>query len=154
MWTKSKISFFIVCFIDIFILFVQLAFQMLIEELGKFLNNPLAKINIFLQWFIGIKKTGLAKSWPDWVVDKIKDIFSIIYFINIFILFIYFSLQRLITEPGKLSIDPLTKIIIFFLWFIGTKKERLCDFWLDWIVEVKKAFTEKRLKDLLYYLFY
>ena len=43
-----------------------------------------------------------------------RDI-SIIYFINIFILFIYFSLQRLIIELGKLSIDPLAKIIIFFL---------------------------------------
>ena len=144
MWTKSKISFFIVCFIDIFILFVQLAFQMLIKELGKFLNNPLAKINIFLQWFIWIKKTGLAKSWLDWVVDKIKEIFSIIYFINIFILFIYFSLQWLTTELGKLCINPLTKIIIFFYDSKEQKRKGSAMFWLDWIVEVKKAFANKK----------
>ena len=48
------------------------------------------------------------------LADKIKEIISIIYIITIFILFIYLPVQRLIKESGKLSIDPLPKINIFF----------------------------------------
>ena len=55
-----------------------------------------------------------------WVVDYIKEIFSIIF------LFIYLVIQRLIEESGKLSINLLTKINIFSTihW---NKKERLSD---------------------------
>ena len=56
------------------------------------------------------------QSWLGWVVEKFKEIFLIVYLINIFILFIYLPIQRLIEESGKLFIDPLTKINIFFFY--------------------------------------
>ena len=49
-------------------------------------------------------------------MEKFKEIFLIVYLINIFILFIYLPIQRLIEESGKLFIDPLTKINIFFFY--------------------------------------
>ena len=58
-------------------------------------------------------------------MDKIKEILFIIYFINIFILFIYLTVWRLTQESDKLSISPLTKINIFFSIIHRNKKESL-----------------------------
>ena len=44
----------------------------------------------------------------------------------LFVLFIYFAFQRLIEEPGKLSINPLPKLT-FFSMINRSKKERLID---------------------------
>ena len=48
-----------------------------------------------------------------------------------------------IEEPGKLHIDPLAKISIFGLWFIGIEKIGLARSLLGWAVEVKKVLADK-----------
>ena len=55
-----------------------------------------------------------------------RDLFYY-FFINIFILFLYLVVQRLIENLGKLLIDPLAKIYIFFFSIIirNQKKKRL-----------------------------
>ena len=50
------------------------------------------------------------------------------------------------------SIDPLTKIIIFFLWFIGTKKERRGDVLIKLGCGSKKGYIEKIKK--IFSIFY
>ena len=62
-----------------------------------------------------LSPTQKLKSW--------SPTFSINYFINIFILTIYFVVQMLIKEPVKLSIGPLTNIN-FFSMIHTNKKER------------------------------
>ena len=61
------------------------------EELGKLLIDPLDKINIFFFYDIGQKEKRHSEVLIGWVVgvkkaleEKTKEIFSIIYFINIF----------------------------------------------------------------------
>ena len=49
-------------------------------------------------------------------MEKFKEIFLIVYLINIFILFIYLPVQRLIEESSKLLIGPLAKINIYFFY--------------------------------------
>ena len=83
---------------------------MLIEELGKLLINPLAKTNFFFSNDSQELKKKAQRD-PDYAwfwmkKNKIEEIFSIIYFIHIFI-YIYIAVQRLIEELGKLLIDPL-----------------------------------------------
>ena len=58
----------------------------------------------------------MARSWLGWVVEKFKEIFLIVYLINIFILLIYLPVQRLIEESSKLLIGPLAKINIYFFY--------------------------------------
>ena len=57
------------------------------------------------------------------LANKIKKIFSINYFIYIFILIVYFFVQMLIEESVKLSISPPTKIN-FFLYDSQEQKRK------------------------------
>ncbi|KAL4626258.1 hypothetical protein ACB092_05G083200 [Castanea dentata] len=96
-----------------------------------------------------IKKKGSTRSCLCWVVDtkkaranKIKHIFSIIYIIYRFIIFINLAVQRLIEELGKLLIDPLAKINIFFYYSQEQKrKASLARSWLGWVwTKSKRSF--------------
>ena len=58
------------------------------------------------------------------LANKIKKIFSINYFIYIFILIVYFFVQMLIEESVKLSISPPTKISFFFFYDSQEQKRK------------------------------
>ena len=85
-----------------------------------------------------------------------RDLFYY-FFINIFILFLYLVVQRLIEHLGKLLINHLTKIYIFFPIIIRNKKRKrkkrgLARSWLGWVVEVKKAIVGK-IKEIFSYFY-
>ena len=119
LWSKLK-RFFFSYYINIFILFINLAIRRLVVELSKLIIDPLVKSNIFFFHLIHRKKKRKEKkrkAWLGWVVkvknaiaNKTKVIFLL------FILFIYLAIQLLIEEQGKLLINPLAKINIMFLY--------------------------------------
>jgi len=100
----------------LFILFIYLVFQRLIEELGKLSIDSLTKINIF-SMFHRNKKERFGKvltrlSCGKWLLQT-KSNRSFL----LFILFIFLAVQRLIEDFGKLLIDSLAKINIFFFGY-------------------------------------
>ena len=89
-------------------------------------------LTFFFPCFIRTKKKGSTRSWQGWVIevkkvlaDKIKEIFSIIDLLNILILFINLAVWKPVKESGKLIIDHLAKINIFFSMIHINKKEML-----------------------------
>ena len=148
--TKSKRSFSIIFFINIFILFLFLAVQRLIKEQLTFFsiilwNKKERLVEVLTRLGYGVKKV---------FADKIENIFSILYFINIFILFTYVSIQKLIENPGKLLIDPLAKISIFCSMIHRNRKDRLGKVLARLGCGSKKGSCRQNRRDILLYLFY
>ena len=126
----------------------------------KLFIDPLAKINIFSMTHRN-KKERLSEvlirlgceSKKSTCRQNQRYLFCYLFYQYIYFIFI-FNLRRLIIEePSKFLINPLVKINIFFLWFIGTKKKDSARSWVGRVVEVKKVLTNKN-KEIFFIIYF
>ena len=83
-----------------------------------------------------------------------RDLFHYLFYLYIYFTIIFLSLQKLIEELGKLLIDPLAKINIFFSMLHRNKKEMLSEVLTRLGCGSKKSSCRQNQRYLFYYLFY
>ena len=82
-----------------------------------------------------------------------RDLFHYLFYLYIYFIIIFLSLQKLIEEPGKLLIDPLAKINIFFSMLHRNKKEMLGEVLTGLRCGNEKSSRRRNKSGPLYYLF-